>query len=507
MAVEVASLRAVLSLDDKNFEAGLKGAQKNLSDFGKGFATGLGIPLDAFSLGTTAANVLTSAIGNSIAAAKEAAMINRDLEQTLVSTKMAAGLNADELRAMADSLSRVTNFEDDTIASGEAMLLTFTNIKKENFGAAMEGVLDIATKMGTDPTQAAIQYGKALNDPLKGISALQRIGVTFSAQQKEQIKNFMAVNDVASAQKVIMGEIATEFGGQARAAADPVIQLNNAMGNLNEALGTYFLPILNQIVSGVLPGFLDMVKVLGEIMPVWGAAVAAAVGPAFEMMGAAIGDMADALGSLQAGLTEISTALGFGTEKVNLFKVALLPVTIPITILAGILEALSYVVAGVGHAFEAVGYVINQVATALGMTNQAASSASNWAKTMANDWGFLTTAAQTLYQWILNIVQGWRLLIQAMSQPLNTPPVLTPGSPTPMEMGLRGIASAIDTMPSLDVNRMIPVASASSGGGNTYRTTNLNMGGQSFSFKGEDSNEQALVTMLKYVRGKLESGR
>ena len=46
--------------------------------------------------------------------------------------------------------------------------------------------------------------GKALNDPLKGLTALSRIGVQFTAQQQEQIKAMVEVGDVAGAQKIIL---------------------------------------------------------------------------------------------------------------------------------------------------------------------------------------------------------------------------------------------------------------------------------------------------------------
>ena len=39
--------------------------------------------------------------------------------------------------------------------------------------------------------QTTMRLGKALNDPIKGISALTRVGVTFTDAQKEQIKTLV----------------------------------------------------------------------------------------------------------------------------------------------------------------------------------------------------------------------------------------------------------------------------------------------------------------------------
>jgi hypothetical protein len=57
----------------------------------------------------------------------------------------------------------------------------------------------------------AIQLGKALNDPIAGISALSRVGVTFTEEQKATIESMVKMGDVAGAQKLILAELAREF--------------------------------------------------------------------------------------------------------------------------------------------------------------------------------------------------------------------------------------------------------------------------------------------------------
>jgi hypothetical protein len=107
-----------------------------------------------------------------------------DLNATLEGTKWMAGMTATELTDMADSLSEVTRFSDDAIIGGENLLLTFTNIGKDVFPMATEAMLDMSQKMGQDVKSSAIQLGKALNDPIDGIGALTRIGVSFTDEQK-----------------------------------------------------------------------------------------------------------------------------------------------------------------------------------------------------------------------------------------------------------------------------------------------------------------------------------
>lgn len=99
------------------------------------------------------------------------------------------------------------------------MLLTFTNIGKDVFPDATSTMLDMATAMNGGLTPSAeqlkgtsIQLGKALNDPISGISALSKVGVTFTEQQKKQIEAMVQAGDAAGAQKLILAELGREFG-------------------------------------------------------------------------------------------------------------------------------------------------------------------------------------------------------------------------------------------------------------------------------------------------------
>lgn len=150
-----------------------------------------------------------------VTAGGESQKILAQLNQTLESTNHAAGMTSQELQDLAQSLSETTAFEDDAIIKSEALLLTFTRIGREVFPDAQRAILDVAAAMGGDLQGATIQVGKALNDPIRGVAALTRVGVQFNEQQKQQIKTMMEANNVAGAQAVILKELQTQFGGQA----------------------------------------------------------------------------------------------------------------------------------------------------------------------------------------------------------------------------------------------------------------------------------------------------
>jgi tetratricopeptide (TPR) repeat protein len=202
------------------------------------------------------------------------------LEQRIKSTGGAAGLTSQELQKMASSLQKVTTFGDEAVIEMQSLLLTFTRIRGDTFKRAQEAVLNVATALGTDLKSAAIQVGKALNDPVGQMTALSRSGIILSDSQKELIRDFAEAGELAKAQAVILKELETEFGGAAKAAAKglggSLKQLSNAFGDMLETLVkvtqsdsgnfiSWMKDIVNYINDKVLPAFSFFAEKLGLI--------------------------------------------------------------------------------------------------------------------------------------------------------------------------------------------------------------------------------------------------
>lgn len=168
----------------------------------------------------------------------EAERVQAQLAARIKSTGGAAGLAVADLNTMADALQAATTFDDEAIGSAQALLLTFTKIGKDIFPQATEAVLNVSTALGTDLNSAALQVGKALNDPVAGMTALSRAGVQFTASQKDTIKSLVETGRQADAQAIILAELETQMGGSARAARETLggaLQaLSNAFDNLLE---------------------------------------------------------------------------------------------------------------------------------------------------------------------------------------------------------------------------------------------------------------------------------
>lgn len=241
----------------------------------------------SMSLGVTAPILGIGAA--SIKAFGEAEKVAAQTTAAIRSTGGAAGKSAGDIAEIAKSLSQVTAFEDETIASTENLLLTFTNIKGDAFDAATRAALDMSQALGQDTKSSAMQLGKALNDPIKGVTALSRVGVTFTKQQKAQIETLVKSGDTMGAQKVILGELSKEFGGSAKefakTSAGQTKKALNDLGNAAESFGAILAPIVTQVagvVTKIAGAFQNLSPEAQKMIAVFGG-VAAAVGPILVM--------------------------------------------------------------------------------------------------------------------------------------------------------------------------------------------------------------------------------
>lgn len=239
---------------------------------------------------------------------REAAAGARQTEAAIRSTGGAANVTAAQVGKLAANLEAKVAVEDDAIRSGANLLLTFTNVRNEVgkgndiFNQATGVLVDMAAALGTDVTSGAIQLGKALNDPIAGVSALAEVGVTFTEQQKEQIKTMVQAGDTAKAQQIILAELRKEFGGSAAAQADDLDRLGVKYDAFREKVGAFALGVVG--VLSEIPGPLLAVGAgLGglAVAAVGVAKVADAVGGLAEQargLGAAHPAMARSLGQL-----------------------------------------------------------------------------------------------------------------------------------------------------------------------------------------------------------------
>lgn len=240
----------------KSLENDLKGVSTASNSSGIGFGKLVG----AIGLGNLAANAASSAFSalgdflkGTITAAGDAEAIQAQLAAVLQSTGQAAGVSASMANELAGSLADLTTFTKDQVLEGENLMLTFSKVSKDVFPDAIKAALNVSTAMGSDLHSSIIQLGKALNNPKDGLTALTRVGVSFTEQQKEQIATLVDAGKTMEAQKIVLQELNKEFGGSAAAAANTyegkIKQLSNSLHEVQENIGKAVLPALNLFVN------------------------------------------------------------------------------------------------------------------------------------------------------------------------------------------------------------------------------------------------------------------
>lgn len=318
----IGALRVMLGMDTAEFEKGadratrqskrlqkdLEQTARNLTRTGLGLTAAITAPLTAFAV-------------KGIAEARESAAAIAQVEAALASMGPVAGRTSEQLEKAANAFEGKSLFEADVILKDvTANLLTFGNIAGEAFDRAQQAAIDLATRLNIGPKEAAIQVGKALNDPIKGITALGRAGIQFSEDQKAMIKALVETGNAAGAQNIILKELERQFGGAAQAAqnADPFNALTDSINGLAESIGKALLPVLKPMITG-LKGVVDSFTTLPQgaqtaIIVIGG--LAAAIGPLLVAAGAVTSAIAT-LTPLFVGLTIPLAPLAAGLAVVG----------------------------------------------------------------------------------------------------------------------------------------------------------------------------------------------
>jgi hypothetical protein len=185
--------------------------------------------------------------GDSVREAEALDVQMRKLEGVIAATGGAAGLTATEIDEMARRLDEATTGSAAGFRDAAAQLLTFKSVGKDAFETTLLLAQDLADAGFGSVTSNAVQLGKALEDPVKGLTALTRSGVTFSAEQQNVIRSLMETGQQAEAQRLILEAVAGQVGGTAAAIGGGLTGaldlVNKRFTDLKEQLGAAVLPV------------------------------------------------------------------------------------------------------------------------------------------------------------------------------------------------------------------------------------------------------------------------
>ncbi|MCA1570793.1 MAG: hypothetical protein LC798_10850 [Chloroflexi bacterium] len=349
---------------------------------GKSFMGGFG---PAVAAGAAAATVgLVKGLARFVGDARESARVGKLTAQIIKSTGGAAKVTAAQVDALATSISNKTGRDDEAIQSGANLLLTFKNVRNEVgrgndiFNQATASAVDLAAAGFGSIESASKMLGKALNDPIKGMAALGRAGVTFTAAQEKQIKALVKAGDVLGAQRLILAEVQSQVGGAAAATATAGDKMRVAFSNLGEKIGTALLPYLDRaseyMTAKLLPAIdraLPTLAGLGRAAVTVGTSLGPTAtvilnlaGSLAKMVAAAppgvVTGVAVALLTLATGIRAVglATAIAGSATKIaavatNPWALALAAASVGIGIIAGKSAAAKIEVAGLTEAIKA----------------------------------------------------------------------------------------------------------------------------------------------------------
>jgi len=231
-------------------QKGAKEASQQQSDYKKALA-GTAKQLAKTLVSVYALKKGYDLINQSIKNYREEFKLTAQTNAIIRATGQAAGFTTEKIVKMADELQDLTGISDTVIMTAQNMMLTFRQVQGEVFERSIGLLADMSTLFGSVQA-AAIQVGKALNDPITGLTALRRVGITFTETQQNMIKRFQETNQIAKAQNIILDELENQFGGTAKAMALNSDKLKASVVDVSKMIGGFFEPIVQAAAGDLL---------------------------------------------------------------------------------------------------------------------------------------------------------------------------------------------------------------------------------------------------------------
>lgn len=326
MASAIPPLEVKVTVDTSDITKGLQDTRKTVEDFGN-TVKAQGTFLERFkasAAGVFAADMaqkglamlkasISEVIADATAYERGLAKVNAVIE----STGGVAGVTTEHIRAQSAALEELAAVDENLITQAQGVLLTMTNVRNvmgegnQIFDRATKSALDLSTVMEGDLQGATVLLGKALQDPIKGMSRLSRVGIDLSGAQETLIKKLMESGDVLGAQKVILEAVEERYGGAAAAAGDTFA---GAVARAKDKASDF----ARDLVLNMQPILLKIGKTLGDLINKY-------IKPFTKFLAdnkEAILAMATAVGVMVAGLVIYKTVLAATRTAQSLYTVA-----------------------------------------------------------------------------------------------------------------------------------------------------------------------------------------
>lgn len=373
---DIPPIAGQLTLDTSKFEHGIKKATQETKNFQNatehasaathkhsGLLSTSGLMHIAEAAGAAfAAEKVFEFAKASFEAAEKQEVANKRIEQVTKSMGLVGGAyegGVERLDKYSQSLARQIGVEDSSIKAVQGKLLTFSNVGKtmNEAGGAMDRATQAAYNLASagfgNAESNATKLGKALQDPVKGSTALARVGVTLTQAQKDQIAAFMKSGQVAQAQGIILGALEKKVGGVAEATATGAQKMEVAFNQFKEKIGTSLIPVFNKIFDAIGPILDELSGPLTQVMSTVASLIGGLLTTAIKALMPAITPLVENLSRLASQIGPILAPI---LEKVGVLFTKLMSAIMPL------LNPLSDLIITV---LGAAGDILNVVADAL----------------------------------------------------------------------------------------------------------------------------------------------
>ena len=284
-----------------------RGATQSLhgtSAAAKGLGTALAASLGPIVSIAGAFALLNNSVGTFLARDRDIKILEQGLKNLGAGKTQLA-----ELQEVADRFGKTTLFNEEDFTRGFNLLTSFRNIGVDAYERVAQSAADIAQVNQVDVSTSFMQLAKALQDPERNLSNLNRSGIAFTKQQTEVIKQLMKTNKIAEAHAMILDIVDESYNQLAQAAAGgfagSVDTLGESFRDFSETLGKLLVPVIQPVLEG-LTSLLNFLNTEG------GQATMILIG-----LGGAAKGLSLALPLLSAGMLKVAAAGGVLTVALN----------------------------------------------------------------------------------------------------------------------------------------------------------------------------------------------
>lgn len=257
---DVGTLLMKVKANTKDFDSKMGKVNKALGNVGKAALVG----------GAVAAGALALIATKSIKLAADQEKAEARLESIAKKVTKATDEQIKSMKDLAAAQQKVSTFGDEVLITGQSQLLSF-GLQTDQVEQLTGSLADLlAANNGVNATtEDAIGAANLLGKAFSGqVGALSRVGILLDDAQGEILKNGTAAEKTA----ILVEVMNQNYGGLAKTLSETtegqMKQAKNAIGDIGEKIGGFFLPMINDALQIVME---NMPQIEAVFLKVFGA--------------------------------------------------------------------------------------------------------------------------------------------------------------------------------------------------------------------------------------------